>query len=318
MENLIDFSRKYGSDVELVAAGGGNTSMKENGVLYVKKSGKPLAEAEMDSFISLDMEKLLSIVGKAYPKSDSEREAAFLADVMAAVLPGQSGRPSVEVLLHALFPQKYVLHLHPALVNGLTCAVNGESEARRLFGDDFLWIPACRPGHTLAVSLADKITSETDTVLLQNHGVFFAADTPGELGELLESMLETIKTAVHEAPDIVHTAPLFNNSSAALKFSESCESAGILMKPFTPDQIVYCGPYPSFVLGLEDWDGAGVAIVKGQGFYASSENAMLLFEDAVKIAVYSQSFGGPLPLSEELINFIINWEAESYRKSQSR
>ena len=36
MEHLVAFSRKYGRDPELVVAGGGNTSMKENGVLYVK------------------------------------------------------------------------------------------------------------------------------------------------------------------------------------------------------------------------------------------------------------------------------------------
>ena len=40
------------------------------------------------------------------------------------------------------------------------------------------------------------------------------------------------------------------------------------------------------------------------------------FEDACKIAVYARSFGGPKHMSEDLVEFILNWEAESYRKSK--
>ena len=65
---------------------------------------------------------------------------------------------------------------------------------------------------------------------------------------------------------------------------------------FTPDHIVYCGVGPE----LPDTD-----------------NARLLYRDAQKINWYSKSFGGPLPLSNELVSFILNWEAESYRKKQS-
>ena len=50
MKNLVEFSRKYGSDPELVLAGGGNTSMKENGVLYVKGSGCILPMSVRQSF----------------------------------------------------------------------------------------------------------------------------------------------------------------------------------------------------------------------------------------------------------------------------
>lgn len=277
MQKLVEFSRRYGSNPELVLAGGGNTSMKENGVLYVKGSGCSLSTIRSVDFVAMNLDKLLTICGKQYPTEDKEREAMFLADVSAAKLPGEERkRPSVEALLHALFPQRYVLHLHPALINGLTCGADGRRIAAELF-PGVIWVNACRPGYTLAKRLADKIGPGTDTVLLQNHGVFFAADTPEGLAKLLDGMILVLKA------ELPRDMP------------EEFEDVD-LSKPFTPDHIVYCGVGPK----LPD-----------------TENARLLYRDAQKINWYSQSFGGPLPLSEELVQFILNWEAESYRKKQS-
>lgn len=278
MQNLVEFSRKYGSDPELVLAGGGNTSMKENGVLYVKGSGCALSSIEAENFVKMDIAALREIVNKKYPEGDSEREAAFLADCAAAKLPGEEEkRPSVEALLHALFPQRYVLHLHPALVNGMTCGRDGEEIAKKLF-PNAIWVNACKPGYTLAKLLSDKLCEDTDTVLLQNHGIFFAAETPEKLGNLLDGVMEKLRSQLPcELPEDLETAEL--------------------EKPFTPDHIVYCG------LGPELPD---------------NENARLLYYDAQKINWYSKAFGGPLPLSRELIDFITHWEAESYRKKQSK
>ena len=47
-----------------------------------------------------------------------------------------------------------------------------------------------------------------------------------------------------------------------------------------------------------------------------SVTAVALFNDAMKIAVYAESFGGALPMSDDLTDFIVNWEAESYRSKQ--
>ncbi|MCL1982436.1 MAG: class II aldolase/adducin family protein [Clostridiales bacterium] len=283
MQKLIDFSRLYGSDPELVIAGGGNTSMKENGVLHVKRSGAALATVSAADFVAMDMAALLAVLERAYPEGDREREAACLADVLDARLPGQEHkRPSVEALLHALFPKRYVLHLHPALVNGLTCSVNGENAAGEMF-PDAAWIAECKPGYMLAKQLAGKLGRETDTVLLQNHGVFFASDSAEGLHTLLTDMLGKLAEAVAE------------NAIAQTKAHSGCAEPE-LGRPFTPDQIVYCGTGPT----LPD-----------------TKNARLLFDDARKITRYAESFGGALPMSPELVEFIANWEAENYRKSKS-
>jgi len=64
-------------------------------------------------------------------------------------------------------------------------------------------------------------------------------------------------------------------------------------------------------------------MVESEGFWAlgdsekSALNARDLFLDAMKIAVYSESFGGPLHMEPDLVDFIVNWEAESYRQKQN-
>ena len=146
IDELVGFSNFYGSDPSLVLAGGGNTSAKADGRMWVKGSGTALATITAQGFVEIDLSKLGEIFEKSYPDSDSEREALVLQDLMASRVPGETKRPSVETTLHALFPQTYVLHLHPAKVNGITCSKGGESAARRVIARDFIWIEQCRPG----------------------------------------------------------------------------------------------------------------------------------------------------------------------------
>lgn len=364
LRDLVLMSNRYGSDPELVLAGGGNTSAKDSGTLYVKASGTSLATITEDGFVGLDRERLAGILNKEYPESDKEREAAFLADVMAAKAnPDDTKRPSVEALLHNLFPHRLVLHLHPALVNGLTCGANGEETAMRLFADKVLWVEECRPGYTLAKLCNDRMNEYYQTfgkhvsiLLLQNHGVFFAGDTLGQIDELLNGVMGKLKEMVVRKPDL--SVAGFDRSAAneaeerlsalsgkvvlhgahadAMKFSSDIGSAAPLLEPFTPDHIVYCKARPMFVDDLdalsEDFRSfrnkngydPKIVIVKGMGFFAlgtgekDAKTAKMLFEDAIKIAVYSESFGGPRHMAEEMVDFIINWEAESYRQSQNK
>ncbi len=347
LSSLVYFSRLYGANTELVACGGGNTSMKEGNVMWVKGSGHALKDATTESFVAMDMNKLLSMFDEEYPKDDAAREAKFVADCAKARLPGEENkRPSVEALLHALFPQKYVLHLHPALVNGLTCSVNGKALCEEMFGDSVLWVPACKPGYTLAKIMKgyfDAATRPIKTVLLENHGVFFAANSVDDLGIHLNGMMNVLNSRVTEYPmvDSDREEPgfadkirqvsgkqfvLFNASPAALKFAASAQAAKPILKPFTPDHIVYCGPKVKFANCpncLNEID-ANVIVFKGKGIYAlgdsarSAENCMTLVKDALKIATYAQAFGGEQPMAQELVDFIVGWEVESYRKSVSK
>lgn len=363
LDELTKFSNFYGSNPELVLAGGGNTSAKTENTMYIKGSGTSLATIMPEKFVEMDREKLSLIFTKKYPDDDKEREALSLADLNAAKLPNQeSKRPSVETTLHSLFEQKFVLHLHPWLVNALTCAENGMSECERLFGDSVLWIEPCKPGYTLAKLCYDKMADykartgrSADIILLANHGIFVADDDSNKLGDKLYFVMDKIRDCLESEADLDtgdydgdaatqafnacgeiygdDTVVTYCPSVASLELSKE-GTVGEITMPFNPDQIVYCKPYPVFarsaaeILPLyaeyEKKNGflPKIVLVENVGLFAvdktqkGSETASLLFEDAIKIAVGTRSFGGARPMSSELTDFIVNWEAESYRSKQ--
>ncbi|MBE0600930.1 MAG: class II aldolase/adducin family protein, partial [Firmicutes bacterium] len=196
MNRLIHMSHKYGSDARYVLAGGGNTSVKGNGVLYVKASGTRLSDIQETGFVKMDMGKISAMFQKAYPREDAQRESEALQDMMDARLPGEDLRPSVECMLHGLFPQTFVLHLHPALVNGLTSAAKGEEYCKELFANAAVWVPLTKPGYTLAKVCYDlfEIRKQANgtvpnILFMQNHGVIVAADTVEEIDALMERVM---------------------------------------------------------------------------------------------------------------------------------
>lgn len=364
LEKLVGFSNFYGSNEELVLAGGGNTSAKDGNIMYIKGSGTRLSDITAEGFVKMDRSKIAEIFTKEYPSEDKEREALSLADLMAAKLPGQeSKRPSVETTLHSLFPHTFVLHLHPALINGVTCSVKGEEAARELFGDEVLWIEPTKPGYTLAKHCYERLNAykeefsrDADILLLANHGIFIADDTVEGLDEKLFSVMQRIRAEIKAEPDFEmgelkgeKSQLVFNDlsrvygddavitfepSKQAMSFSESGEAFKKICLPFNPDQIVYCKPYPVYIEAEAEIEGKvseykeengflpKIFLVKDCGLYAvdyspkGSETAAALFNDAMKICVYADSFGGAAPQSEELTDFIVNWEAESYRSKQ--
>jgi rhamnose utilization protein RhaD (predicted bifunctional aldolase and dehydrogenase) len=177
-DELAHFSQEFGKGTDYVLAGGGNSSWKANGIMQVKASGSRMATITKDDFVAMDLSALDAIWAKTYPSNTEEREAQALADLMAAKLPGQEHkRPSVESLLHSLFPEPLVMHTHPNLVNGLTCSARGPEIAEELFGDQVLWIPNIEPGYILAKTVRDamaKLPNPVRIVFLENHGIFIS------------------------------------------------------------------------------------------------------------------------------------------------
>lgn len=364
IDELVEFSNLYGSNEELVLAGGGNTSAKDGDLMFIKGSGTRLGDITADGFVKMSREKIAEIFTKEYPDGDSEREAMLLEDLAEAKLPGQEGkRPSVETTLHSLFVQKFVLHLHPALVNGVTCCKNGEKVTRELFGDRVLWIEPCKPGYTLAKICAErlkeykeKVGADADIVLLGNHGIFVADDTVDGLGDKLYTVMAKIREKIAVEPDLSvgefdgekardvfntvsevfgeDSVVTFEPSVISLEYAQNEENAEKIRRPLNPDQVVYCKPYPVYAkdggeikeLVCEYKKSNGflpkIILVKDCGVFGAdysekgSETAVALFNDALKITHYASFFGGVKPMTDELTDFIVNWEAESYRSKQ--
>jgi rhamnose utilization protein RhaD (predicted bifunctional aldolase and dehydrogenase) len=287
VQELTEISRYYGANPEYVIAGGGNTSFKDEAVLYIKGSGASLAQMEPEQFVRMDRTKLRAVWEKTYPADPEKREAAVLGDMMAARCPGEEQkRPSVETLLHDLLPFAYVVHTHPGLVNGLTCSLEGEKAAARLFPRG-IWIPSINPGYILSGAVRDaarayreKHGEEAAVIFLQNHGVFVGADTVEEIKSLYRGIMDTLERAIKRKPDFSGNAGpgeagkslcgllrglaeaggggnvqfLYNREIARLIESE--ESFKPVSRPFSPDHIVYAGSDPLF---LPDAGAAGEA-----------------------------------------------------------
>ena len=367
LETLIEISRHYGANPDYVLAGGGNTSWKDSETLYVKSSGMSLADVTADSFVKMDRSALARIWEKTYPESPDERESAVLADMMAAKKIGEEQkRPSVEALLHDLLPFSFVVHLHPALVNGLTCAQQGEALASEIFGADAIWIPITNPGYILARTVKTAMDEYSATqgkpaaiIILQNHGVFVGDNSVDGIKEIYSEIMRKLGERVKRQPDFsgekrFPAAAQINDTAAAeiartlaelsgaAAFMQSAEISALVKdrdsfapvsSAFSPDHIVYAGSCPLFTSVLtaaaiqdvwkEHTDKTGraakIVAVKELGIFSAAANektanlALDLFKDTIKVAVYSESFGGPLFMTADKIDFINNWEVERFR-----
>ena len=101
LDQLVKLSRFYGSDPEMVIAGGGNTSYKDERTLWVKGSGSSLAKITVDGFVEMRRPALNELLKQKLSADRMEREAQFKGHVMAARSFAEKGqRPSVEAVLH--------------------------------------------------------------------------------------------------------------------------------------------------------------------------------------------------------------------------
>jgi rhamnose utilization protein RhaD (predicted bifunctional aldolase and dehydrogenase) len=367
LQEIAEVSRYYGTAGDYVIAGGGNTSFKDADYLYIKGSGVGLATIDESGFVKMDRAKLTALWTNKYSDNSEEREAAILADMLAARCPGEENkRPSVEVHLHMLLPFAYVVHTHPTLVNGLICSQKGAETVQKLF--DAIWIPSINPGYILSLAVKKAMDAyrkeknhDAQIVFLQNHGIFVAADTIAEIKTIYEQIMKTVNGQIVRKPDLSINGDKNNgdktaeaedvgrklcalNNNGCFVFLQNVEIDKLVRNkaafypvslPYTPDHIVYAGSEPLFVekgIPLEEaWKKAiektgrqpKTVALEGLGVFTlgasekTAHDAAELFLDAVKIAVYTESFGGPCFMESDKIDFINNWEAERYRSKQA-
>jgi len=266
IDNLIALSRKYGADPTCVIAGGGNTSFKDAGRLWVKASGHALATIGEDGFAVMDRALLNPMGSKVYSDDPAVREEEVRRDLAAANLTPDR-RPSVETSLHNCMDFAYVVHLHPTLVNGLMCS----AEAARTCGELFpeaVYVDYTDPGYTLFKKVYDRIRdweatcgSQPQVIFLQNHGVFVGADTPGEIEAIYDDIFARLSAVAGTLPQgesapgeqVTEILPairaILSRGGRGLKTLQVTRNALVdkfledpapVSLPFTPDMIVYC------------------------------------------------------------------------------
>jgi rhamnose utilization protein RhaD (predicted bifunctional aldolase and dehydrogenase)/NAD(P)-dependent dehydrogenase (short-subunit alcohol dehydrogenase family) len=203
LRDLIALSRRFGDDAEFARGGGGNISVKIDGVLYIKPSGTSLAQLTAESVIALNIAPLMELLNApvARPAAGGTDEVMQVA-LTARVGKTDARRPSVELLFHALIPEQFVLHTHPTSVNAITCATHGAEVTEKLFGSSVLWVPYTDPGLPLARAIRDARRSHEErhrapaprVMFLQNHGLIVAGNTTGEIEETSVRLVSTIKS----------------------------------------------------------------------------------------------------------------------------
>src|SRR4051794_29167768 len=191
-------TRLLGRDPRLVLHGGGNTSVKTriadlNGdaveVLCVKGSGWDMGTIEPAGLPAVRLAPLLKL--RAREKlSDEEMVRLQRANLIDPAAPN----PSVEALLHAFIPHKFVDHTHSTAVLALTDQPDGEALCRQVFGARVGYVPYVMPGFALARAAAQVFDADpsVEGLILIKHGIFsFGADAR----QAYERMIALVDTA---------------------------------------------------------------------------------------------------------------------------
>lgn len=176
-------TRLLGSDPRLVLHGGGNTSVKtrmveltgeEIDVLCVKGSGWDMGNIEPAGLPAVRLAPLLKLRA-LQSLSDEDMVNAQRGNLLDSTAPN----PSVETLLHAFLPHKFIDHTHSTAVLSLTDQPDGEALCREIYGSSMAYVPYIMPGFALAKAAAEVYEANRDVegLILVKHGIFTFGDS---------------------------------------------------------------------------------------------------------------------------------------------
>jgi ribulose-5-phosphate 4-epimerase/fuculose-1-phosphate aldolase len=166
-QSLRDLSARVGGDPLLVQASNGNTSIKLDGILWIKASGKWLAQAMSEEmFVPLECAEVQQSI-------ENETEIAW------QYTPNDGLRPSIETAMHAVLRHRVVLHVHS--INSIAWAIRLDGRDRlteRLAGLNWQWIPYAASGIPLARAIEKAVADrpEINVLILGNHGLVVCAE----------------------------------------------------------------------------------------------------------------------------------------------
>ncbi|MDA7818059.1 bifunctional aldolase/short-chain dehydrogenase [Sulfurimonas sp.] len=266
-------SRLLGRDASLVLHGGGNTSVKSTAtnlfgdtedILLVKGSGWDLATIEGEGFAPVKMEMLLKMA-----ELKELNDPDMVKYQRLAMTNPSAPNPSVEAILHAIIPFKFVDHTHTDAVVTITNTEGGEDKIKELYGDKVLIIPYIMPGFVLAKLIYDMTRdvdwTKLEGMVLMNHGLFTFNDDAKksyektiELVDRAEKYLADKGASLHVQKQELHvdlmnlaqirakisevkghaTISILNDSDEAVNFSQADVDTIATRGPLTPDHVI--------------------------------------------------------------------------------
>ena len=193
-------SRLLGQDSSLVLHGGGNTSVKitetnivgeQEEILYVKGSGWDLISIEAAGFSPVRMAHMIKLA-----ELESLSDPQMVNELKTQLTNASAPAPSVETILHAILPFKYVDHTHADAVVTISNTSNGEERIREIYGDRVVVVPYVMPGFDLSKDVdrlfSEQATDKTEGMVLLNHGIFSFGDTAKQA---YDRMIELVNLA---------------------------------------------------------------------------------------------------------------------------
>jgi rhamnose utilization protein RhaD (predicted bifunctional aldolase and dehydrogenase) len=193
LDSLIRLSACLGVNPLLVQAGTGNTSLKVDDVLWIKASGKWLANAAREeTFVPVDLTSV---------RHSALRDEPCTVTHLSAY--GSTLTSSIETAMHAVIPNAVTVHVHS--VDAIAWAVRRDGPVHlenRLAGLPWQWIPYTRSGNPLAHAVLDAFRRAPDTriLVLANHGLVVCGDSCHEAEQLLSEVQNRIAIAPRPVP----------------------------------------------------------------------------------------------------------------------
>jgi rhamnose utilization protein RhaD (predicted bifunctional aldolase and dehydrogenase) len=335
---LRELSAALGVDALRTQGAGGNTSIKRDGVMWIKASGTWLADAlAQDIFTPVRLDPLRKAIADGDP-----RAAAAVDFVDSGANPGGL-RPSIETSVHAIIPSPVVVHIH--CVNTIALAVrrDGESLVRerlRPHADVALaFIPYRKPGLPLAHAIAEQQKGDTNVFVLANHGLVVAGPTVAEVADRIERACEGLSAPARTAPQVgaEKLASIVDGSDYRLPRDLATHTVALDPKSLAiarlgslyPDHVVFLGPglaeasvdggrlrappegrRPPLMIALP---GLGVVL-----HHSASKNAHAMARCLSDVAARIPEEAPIRVLTGPEEQELMNWEAEAYRQSIGR
>jgi rhamnose utilization protein RhaD (predicted bifunctional aldolase and dehydrogenase) len=323
------FCAQIGADPLLVQGAGGNVSWKEEESIWIKASGKWLANAETDEiFVKVDHKLLLrSLKLKDF-------------NVVPKVMIETDLRPSIETHMHSLLPHKIVIHVHAIEVLACLVQINARENLEKVIGNTFNWtyVDYFKPGAELAEAVSEEMYDNCDVVFLGNHGLVIGVNNIDDAYTLLNELTLklTTKPEILSLPDKKFSRKLdFSNKGYVPVIDEKInliatdyKMASKLQNRWAlyPDHVVFLGAKPVILkkgFTIEDlneatFDNPPFIFSLGEGVYESvnSKNyhrvQLRCYYDVI---IRLKDIEKVLVLNEDQISELLNWDAEAHRQN---
>lgn len=244
-------SRLLGQDKKLVLHGGGNTSVKlwstdllgqKLLVLHIKGSGWDMANIEPEGLPAVRLKPLLEL-----RNLEELSDEAMVNFERTNLMDSDAPTPSIETLLHAYLPHRFVDHTHSSAVLSLTNQPNGEELCREVFGERMGIVPYVKPGFDLAKKAAGVFESDpgVEGLLLLKHGIFTFGNTAREAYDRMIAAVSLVEKHLRQGHRIV-----FSKTAIPKRRLKASEIAPIIRGACSLQDESWMDGYRRFVLNF--------------------------------------------------------------------